>query len=419
MTQELNDNTLTVVSKRTMLQRLKVIGPGAVIAASFIGPGTVTTATRAGASFGFALLWAVVFSIITTIILQEMAARIGIIAKKDLGQAISEQFKQPLLKFASIWIIAIAIAVGCSAYISGDLIGTSMGLSTLFGGIPANVISPFIGVLILILGLTGSYKIIERVMIFLVVIMSITFFTTMFVVQPDWSSIFKNSVVPNIPAGSIVTIIALIGTTVVPYNFFIHSSMVQENWSKPSDLKDARLDTVLSIGVGGLITAAILITAGATMLGSDVKNVADLSVQLEPLFGEWAKVFLCIGIFAAGFSSALASPLGAAVTLASVFGWKDGMKNKKFKLVFTIVMLIGIITSATGFEPMQVLLLAQALNGILLPIVAIYLLIVMNNKDLLGNYVNKTVSNIIGVAIVAVCVFLGGYSLVDVVTSFL
>lgn len=401
-----------VVKRQSLIDKLKVVGPGAVITASFIGPGTVTTATKAGASFGYAILWAVVFSIITTIILQEMSARIGIIANKDLGRAIAEQFKQPLLKFASVWLIAIAIAVGCAAYISGDLIGTSMGVSTLFD-IPPHYVSPVIGLIILALGLSGSYKVIEKVMIFLIVIMSATFLTTMFVVKPNWSSVFQGALLPSIPDGSILLIIALIGTTVVPYNFFIHSTMAQERWHSPTNLKDARLDTVVSITIGGLITAAILITAGATLIGSEVKSIADLSIQLEPLFGAWAKVFVSVGIFAAGFSSALASPLGAAVTLSSIFGWQGGMKNKKFKLVFVGIIIIGIVTSATGFEPIQILLLAQALNGIILPVVAIYLLIIMNNKKLLGDYANKWINNLIGIIIVAICVFLGGYSLIS------
>ena len=401
-----------VVKRQSLIDKLKVVGPGAVITASFIGPGTVTTATKAGASFGYAILWAVVFSIITTIILQEMSARIGIIANKDLGRAIAEQFKQPLLKFASVWLIAIAIAVGCAAYISGDLIGTSMGVSTLFD-IPPHYVSPVIGLIILALGLSGSYKVIEKVMIFLIVIMSATFLTTMFVVKPNWSSVFQGALLPSIPDGSILLIIALIDTTVVPYNFFIHSTMAQERWHSPTNLKDARLDTVVSITIGGLITAAILITAGATLIGSEVKSIADLSIQLEPLFGTWAKVFVSVGIFAAGFSSALASPLGAAVTLSSIFGWQGGMKNKKFKLVFVGIIIIGIVTSATGFEPIQILLLAQALNGIILPVVAIYLLIIMNNKKLLGDYANKWINNLIGIIIVAICVFLGGYSLIS------
>ncbi|WP_153731676.1 Nramp family divalent metal transporter [Sporosarcina obsidiansis] len=413
-----NMTTPEVVKKKGFMAKVKSMGPGAIITASFIGPGTVTTATRAGASFGFAILWAVVFSIIATIVLQEMSARLGIVSKKGLGEAIHDQFQQPLLKFASIWLVIISIGVGCAAYISGDLMGTSLGISTLTS-IPANVVSPFIGVAILFLGLSGSYKLIEKVMITLVVIMSITFITTMIVVKPDIGAVFAGAFVPSIPTGSMILIIALIGTTVVPYNFFIHSSMVQERWTQVSDLKEARWDTIISISVGGLITAAVLITAGSTMYGMEVNSVADLSIQLEPLFGSWAKLFICIGIFAAGFSSAIASPLGAAVAIGSVLKWEGGMKNKKFKIVFASVIVIGIITSAIGFSPMDVLLMAQALNGILLPVVAIYLFIVMNNKKLLGNNRNSMLMNIIGAIVILVAVFLGGYSLLDAIQTYL
>src|SRR5699024_511134 len=137
---------------------------------------------------------------------------------------------------------------------------------------------------------------------------------------------------PTIPSGSIIMIIALVGTTVVPYNFFIHASTVQERWHKPAQLKEARLDTIISITVGGFITAAILITSATVIRGMDVQSAADLSLQLEPLLGSWAKTFISVGLFAAGLSSATASPLGAAVTLSSVFKWKDGIKDKRFKI---------------------------------------------------------------------------------------
>lgn len=406
------------VKKKGLLSKIKSMGPGAIITASFIGPGTVTTATRAGAGFGYAILWAVVFSIIATIVLQEMSARLGVVSKKGLGEAIHDQFKQPLLKFASIWLVIISIGVGCAAYISGDLMGTSLGVSTLTN-IPAQIVSPFIGIAILFLGLSGSYKLIEKLMIFLVIVMSVTFITTMVVVKPDIGAVFAGAFIPTIPTGSIIIIIALVGTTVVPYNFFIHSSMVQERWTQVSDLKEARWDTIISICIGGLITAAVLITAASTMMGMEVTSVADLSVQLEPLFGSWAKVFIAIGIFAAGFSSAIASPLGAAVAISSVLKWEGGMKNKKFKMVFSGVIVIGIITSAIGFSPLDVLLAAQALNGILLPIVAVYLFVIMNNKQLLGDQRNSTLLNIIGAIVILIAIFLGGYSLVDAVQVYL
>src|SRR5690606_30362030 len=182
----------TEPQKRTWKDRLKVIGPGAIVTASFIGPGTVTTATRAGASFGFALLWAILFSIIATIILQEMTARLGIISRKGLGDAVREQFVNPILKYGSMWLVIIAISIGCAAYMAGDLLGTSLGISTLTG-ISPNILGPIVGVILLILGLSGSYKLIEKLMIVLIVTMCLTFITTMFMTKPDLGELFQGA----------------------------------------------------------------------------------------------------------------------------------------------------------------------------------------------------------------------------------
>ncbi|MCM3639304.1 Nramp family divalent metal transporter [Sporosarcina luteola] len=407
-----------VAERKSLLDRLKVIGPGAIITASFIGPGTVTTATRAGASYGYAILWAVVFSIIATIVLQEMTARLGIITRKGLGEAVREQFSNPILKYGSMWLVMIAISVGCAAYMAGDLLGTSLGISTLTG-ISPNVLGPIVGIIILFIGLSGSYKLIERVMVALIAIMSLTFITTMFVAKPNLGELFQGAFLPTIPSGSIIMIIALIGTTVVPYNLFLHSSMVQERWNKPTDLKEARIDTIVSISIGGLITAAVLITAGAMIQGVEVSGAADLSLQLEPILGQWAKAFMSLGLFAAGFSSALASPLGAAMTVSSVLKWENGMKDKRFKTVFATVMIIGIVCSGLGFNPLDVLLFAQALNGILLPVIVITLLVIMNNKKRLGEFGNSVKANIIGGIVAVICTFLGIYSLIDAIKAFI
>lgn len=404
-------------NKKTFREKLKVIGPGAIIAASFIGPGTVTTATQAGASFGYALLWAIIFSIITTIILQIMVSRLGIITQEGLGEAIREQFSRPLVRFCTVWLVAIAITVGCAAYIGGDLIGTALGISTITG-IPENMIAPIVGIIILFFGLSGSYKLIERLMVTLVFVMGVTFLTTMVVVQPDIGEIFQGAFIPTIPSGSIILIIAVIGTTVVPYNFFIHSSTAHEKWDQPHHLKESRIDTIVSITVGGLITAAILITSATVIRGMTVESAADLSLQLEPVLGNWATVFMSVGLFAAGLSSATAAPMGAAITLSSLFKWKGGLKGKGYKTVFASIIVIGIVISALGIEPMSVLLFAQALNGIILPVVAILILIVMNNKKRLGKYTNSLKMNIVGGIVALICTGLGLYSLIDAIQSF-
>lgn len=403
--------------KKSLKDRLRIIGPGAIITASFIGPGTVTTATRAGATFGYALLWAVLFSIVTTIILQEMAARLGIIARKGLGEAIRDQFTNPVMKLGTMWFVMIAIGVGCAAYMNGDLTGTSIGLATLTGW-PVKAIGPVVALIILFFGLRGSYNLVEILMISLVGVMSLAFIITMIVTKPNVGSVFSGMFMPSMPSGSILLIIALIGTTVVPYNLFIHSSTVQERWSGSQDLRESRRDLFISIGVGGLITAAILITSAAVIRGLDVTSVADLSLQLEPTLGTWAKVFTAIGIFAAGLSSAAATPLGAALTISSVMKWEDGMKNPKYKMVFAGTVIIGVVSFLFDFEPMDVILFAQALNGILLPGIAILLLVIMNNKKSLGKYVNTAVNNVLGVFVVLICTFLGLYSFIDAVKTF-
>ncbi|WP_164218613.1 Nramp family divalent metal transporter [Virgibacillus sp. YIM 98842] len=411
------NSTQDRAKETSFIEKLKAIGPGAIISASFVGPGTITTATEAGASFGYALLWALVFSVITTMVLQIMTARLGIIGRKGLGAAVRDQFAHPVLKnTVSVFVIA-SIFIGCAAYMSGDMNGTSLGINTITGW-SIDVIGPIVGVVVLLLGLSGSYKLIEKVMIVLVIVMSIVFITTMVMARPDLAGVFTGAFVPSMPAGSIITIIALIGTTVVPYNLFIHSGTVQEKWSQPSDLKESRRDIFVSIGMGGLISASILITSGTLMRGIEVETVADLALQLEPLLGSWAENFLAIGIFSAGFSSMTASALGAAITTSSVLKWENGMANWRFKLVFSAVIIIGILSFTLNFEPLEVLLFAQALNGLLLPGIAFILMLIMNNKKLLGEYVNSVKMNVAGSLIVIVCFALGLYSLITAISSF-
>lgn len=397
---------------------LRSLGPGMIITASFIGPGTVTTMTQGGAGFGYSLLWAVAFSIIATIVLQEMIIRLSLVTREGLGEAIQDLFSNKIGKLIIVWFTLIAVTIGCAAYISGDLIGTSLGASYLLN-LPENWVAPVIGVIILLIGLFGNYKFLEKVMLVLMVIMGAIFITTMIAIKPDVMGILKGAFIPTIPDGSILTVIALIGTTVVPYNFFIHSTAVHERFNGVKELKFARWDTIISITVGGVISAAILISAATLIKGEEVTSVIQLAGPLEPVLGDAAPIAISIGLFAAGLSSAIASPTGAAATISSLLGWKGGMQSKKYKLVFVVIIIIGIITSALGFEPLQVLLIAQALNGMILPLVAILIFIIINKKNLMGRFTNTLWLNIIGGLVVLTVSFLGIYSFIDAITSFI
>ncbi|UXV32786.1 Nramp family divalent metal transporter [Mammaliicoccus sciuri] len=398
--------------------KFSIFGPGMIITASFVRPGTVTTMTQGGAGFGYSLLWAVVFSIIATIALQEMVARLAFVTNEGLGEAIRDIFNHQLLKLITVWFSMIAVAVGCAAYISGDLLGTSLGAAYLLG-IPENYIAPVIGIVILLIGLSCSYDLIEKVMTVLVLIMGVIFITTVIVIQPDFGAVLKGAFIPSIPNGSLLTIIALIGTTVVPYNFFIHASSIHERFNGIKDLRIVRIDTIVAIGLGGLISAAILITAGTLIHGKEVSSLVELSEPLKPILGDFAPIFMSVGLFSAGLSSAIASPMGAAATISSCLRWKGGVKSKKYRLVFAIVIFIGIITSSLGFEPLEVLLIAQALNGIILPLIAILIFVILNKKNMMGKFPNGIVLNIIGLFVVLVVSFLGVYSLIDAIQSFI
>lgn len=388
----------------TLLDKLKAVGPGAVVTASFIGPGTITMASQAGASFGYSLLWTVVFSIIMTIILQEMAARLGIVTGEGLGNAILKSIKNPTLRTVSAYLIGGSILLGSLSYIAGDLSGTSLGVEQLVN-LPMQVIGLIVGIIVLFLVGLDSMKILENFLTFLVAVMAVVFITTMFVAKPDLGELAQG-LIPQFPENSNLIIISLIGTTVVPYNFFIHAGNAHQNFNK-DELELSKFDTVFSLSIGGLITATILITAGTLMRGMPITSAADLSVQLEPLLGEWAAIFMAIGLISAGLSSAIASPLGASYTLAGLFGWEATNADKRFKWTNIAVVIFGIFINTLGIEPMVIIQVAQALNGIILPIVAIYLVYVTSNAEIMGDYKNSRWQTILGALVCLVTVVLG------------
>lgn len=388
-------------------------GPGLLVTAAFIGPGTVTTATRAGAAFGFALLWAVVFAIVATIFLQEMSARLGLVTRQGLGEAVRSTFQQQFMRFLSCVLVASAIGFGNAAYQTGNITGASIGLS-LLSNTPRQVWAITLGMGAFALLLSGRYKLIERVLIVLVVLMSVMFIVTAVLVRPDPGKVVEGTFVPSIPHGSLLTVVALVGTTVVPYNLFLHASSVREKWpdSVPTEqaLKESRFDTVMAVVLGGTITAAIVTTAAVAFFGRSVTPSADeMARQLEPLLGgPAAKIAFASGFVSAGLTSAITAPLAAAYAVSGVFGWNVNLKSWAFRAVWMVVLTAGTVFAAMGMKsPETTILLAQAANGVLLPLIAVFLLSSVNRRDLMGAYRNGWGANLVGVLVVLVAAILG------------
>lgn len=394
-----------------ILAKLRNIGPGALVTAAFIGPGTVTTSTVAGASFGYTLLWALVFATAATILLQEMSARLGVVTQRGLGETLAVLTKDSFLKWPLFGLIGVALYIGNAAYEGGNLSGAALGIQAVAGeqeGI-YRWSAMSIAVLAACLLLAGTYKQIESVLIGLVMIMAVAFVATFVIVRPDFAALASGLVVPRIPEGALMTVIALIGTTVVPYNLFLHAATAKARWNGPGDLRAARNDTAFTIGLGGVITILIVSTAAASMFsaGITVANASDMARQFEPLFGSFSKYLLGIGFFAAGLSSAITAPLATSYAMTEILQLKGGQSSWVFRIVLLSVILCGATLALTGISPVSIILSAQFANGLLLPIIATFLLYAMNQKKLLGIHVNGFLGNALGAGVVLLTAGLG------------
>ena len=396
-----------------MLKKLfKNLGPGPLIAAAFIGPGTVTLCTLAGVKFGMSLLWTLLIAVLASITLQSMAVKIGIIGKKSITEALKDEISNPVIKYIIITLIFMTILIGNTAYEAGNISGAVMGLETLFGQIKIdfkdfslNIHAIIIGLLAGALLWIGKYRIIERCLIGLVIIMSIAFLFTAIATRPSLLSVLSGLLSFKAPAGSLLTIIGLVGTTIVPYNLFLHAELVKEKWNDKGDLKFALKDLIIALGLGGLISLSIVITA-SSINTTDINTVGDLALGLESVFGTFSRQFLAIGLFAAGITSTITAPLAAAYVVCGCFGLSTNLQSNYFKFIWLSIILFGVFFSATGLKLITIIQFAQITNGVLLPIMVGLLLWMMNKSSLLGNFKNNNLQNAIGFIIIVVSLFL-------------
>lgn len=383
-------------------------GPGAMVAAAFIGPGTVTTATLAGGNFGFTLLWAVAFSVIATLVLQEMTCRLGVVGQLGLGDAIVQKTQSRGLYIPAAALVICAIFIGNAAYEAGNITGAAVGLPK-FSVMDINLWGVFIGAVAFLLLASGKFRLIEHVLVGLVVCMALVFVGTAVVVAPPFLEILKGLITPTLPENGILVIIGLIGTTVVPYNLFLHAATLKRHAADGVTLAEARRDITISVLGGGLITLCIVITAAAALHGSGapVVSLNDLAPTLQPLLGDSSSTFLAIGFLAAGLSSAITAPLAAAYAVTEIVQLRPELKNRVFRWTWQSVIIAGVLFASLSLKPLQLILLAQIANGALLPVIALFILWVSNDKTLLREHSNNRIQNLLGCAVVGVTLVLG------------
>lgn len=394
--------------KKSLGQRLKNMGPAAIVTSAFIGPGTITTCTVAGVNFGYALLWAVVFSGIAFTILMEMSARTTLATGMNLvdsAAAVAPENKAWKILVNAVFFLTV-LAV-CFAFQAGNEIGAARGLADIFS-LPIPAAALIIGLLTLATNWMGSYKLLETIMQVFVSLMGVLFLITAIVIRPDWIAVIKG-IIPSLPEGSTVNALALIGTTMVGINLIVHSISCQEKYKSLDDMGDAKFDVVINILIGVVITLSILITSAAVLYQSGTKVSSPLvfTQSLEPVLGSWARIIGDIGLTAAGLSSAVAVAYTIRSIYSRMFKWEGGSTSMPSKIMGTIVIVFGTAFAMFSKTPTQIIVVAQTVSGFSLPFIAIVLMVVANNKKLMGEQRNKVFSNVVGLVAVLVTLGLG------------
>lgn len=409
------------------------------------------TASKAGSEFGFLMLWAVAFSVVATIVLQEMAARMGIVTGEGLSQALKTSLTNPVARISVLGLVLLAILLGNAAYQTGNILGAASGVKALIAepvvaapALSSDVRDPtsvptwldpnsrgFQNVLIVIVSLIalaiiwkGRIALLQNLLSLLVALMSLLFIYAAIRSGPDWADV-ASGFVPRIPKGGEWIVIGIIGTTVVPYNLFLHASAAAQQWDiDPKDpdarnlyhqaITSSRWDTILSVSLGGLVTCAILVTAsvafhtvdaGANAVSIHGKQITahEVAIQLEPALGPSAKLFFAFGLFAAGLTSAITAPIAAGFAVSGCFNWTGKLEDWRLKATATGVVLAGVLFAVLfGKSPLQTIILAQVANGLLLPIVAVLLLVIVNQTDLMKQYKNRKLTNALGVVVILI-----------------
>ena len=392
------------------MKRLASILLWSAIAAAFIGPGTVTAAASAGADAGTALLWAVVFSGIATFTLQEFAGRLSVATGDDLPTILRRRYPTGFARIATLILIGGAILLGCAAYEAGNILGGAAGAML---ALPwsKEAVTLILAAIAAALLLSGSPQGVARTMAIFVALMGAGFLAVAISLAPPLASLVAG-LVPTPGFGddsvALLGVLALVGTTVVPYNLFLGAAL-----ARGQGLNEMRFGLAVAVGFGLLITAGILVV-GTSLTGEfSFDALGDvLAVEL----GGWARTGFGIGLLAAGVSSAVTAPLAAALTARGLFGAPDDAhwqaSGWRFRSVWLVILIIGVGFGLADIRPTPAILTAQAFNGVLLPLVALFLLAAMNDGALLGENANGPVANAFGLLVVGVATMLGLTALV-------
>ncbi len=396
---------------RNVLVFLSVVGPGIITANVDNDAGGITTYSLAGAQYGNKLLWTLVPITIALVVIQEMSARMGVITGKGLADLIRENYGVKI----TFWImLALLVADGGNTVAEFSGVAASVAIF----GVPAWVSVPITAAAVWILVLKGTYRQVEKVFLVACVFYA-AYPISAFLSHPDWGTVLRQTVTPTFEAsgGYVAMLIGVVGTTIAPWMQFYLQSAVVEKGIKPEHYRHSRVDVVVGCIITDVVAFFIIAACAAPIFKAGVKvETADqAALALAPLAGRYASWLFAFGLYNASFFAASILPLATAYYVCEAFGWESGIDRKfgearQFYTLYTGIIVLGATVVLIPHLPLlKIMLVSQIVNGVLLPFILIFMLMIINQERLMGDHRNGRTFNAIAWATTIVMIVLTLY----------
>jgi Mn2+/Fe2+ NRAMP family transporter len=395
---------------RRLLLLLVVIGPGIITANVDNDAGGITTYSVAGASYGYSMLFMLIFVTLALVIVQEMSARLGVVTGKGLASLIRENMGVR----ATVIILAILVFANLANTVS-EFAGVAASLEIF--GVSKYISVPLAALGVWLLIVKGNYRTVERV--FLVAsVLYLAYVASGVMANPPWGEVLKAAVTPSFSfePGYVILFITVIGTTIAPWMQFYQQSSIADKGLRAGDLPYERIDVIIGCLFTDIVAAFIIIACSATLFAHNlhIESAKDAAIALAPLAGKYASILFAFGLLNASVFSASILPLSTAYAVCEAFGWESAVNRglREAPIFFGLYTAMIVLGAGIILLPIksliQAMLASQTLNGVLLPVILIVVLRLINDKGVMGKYVNGRVFNVLSWAMVAILIALTG-----------
>lgn len=367
---------------------LAAMGPGIVTAMAGNDAGGISTYSTVGAKFGYMTLWIIPVMCVLLIVVQTTATRMGVVTGKGFSALIRESFGIRLTALAML-----ALLIGNVATTFSEFAGVASGMEMF--GVPRWISVPVAAAAVWGLIVGGSYKRVQNIFLVLSCVFA-TYIVAAFLAQPDWNETFQHTLVPAASSdlGFLSLTVAMVGTTIAPWMMFFAQSNVVEKGVRVRDLPYQRIDAVTGAVVGCIVAWFIIVTTGTVLFpqGIEVESAEAAAAALEPFAGQYAKAMFAIGLVAASLLAACVLPLTTAFAICEAFGWEAGVsftwkEAPLFKGIFTFIIVVSaVVILIPNIDLMGIMLTAQFVNGVILPVLLVFMAIICTDKHVMGKY---------------------------------